>query len=159
MSTRLVVVLGFSEGRGNGLHPVCASRLARAEQLVRPDDVVLFTGWAGGRSAASEADLMARAWRSPIRARLVDRGARTTLGNVVSAARAARAHDADEVVAVTSGWHARRTSALLRAALLGTSIRARVVTCDDPPVPAHRLRELASWALVPLLAVVAARTR
>ena len=159
MSTRLVAVLGFSDRAGGGLHPVCASRLARAEQFVRPDDVVLFTGWAGGRSAESEADLMARAWRSPTRARLVDRGARTTLGNVVSTARVARDYDADEVVVVTSSWHARRASALLRAALVGTGIRIRVVTCEKSHAPAHGLRELASWALVPLLAVVAARTR
>ena len=51
MSTRLVAVLGFSDGRTTGLHPVCAARLARAEREVRAEDVVLFTGWARGRVA------------------------------------------------------------------------------------------------------------
>jgi uncharacterized SAM-binding protein YcdF (DUF218 family) len=159
MSTRLVAVLGFSDGRTTGLHPVCAARLARAEREVRAEDVVLFTGWARGRSRDSEADLMARSWKSKARARVVDREARSTLGNTVAVARLARRLGADEVVLVTSSWHVRRASALLHAALLGTGTSIRTATCPDPAAPAHRLRELASWALVPLLALVAARTR
>jgi len=159
MSTRLVVVLGFSHARTPGLHPVCAARLARAERLVRPDDVILFTGWASSRLPDAEADLMARAWTTPTRARFLDRGARTTLGNAVAAARLARRLDADEVVIVTSRWHVRRAAALLRAALLGTGASVRAAAADEPPKPAHRLRELVSWIFVPLLAVVAARTR
>lgn len=159
MSARLVAVLGFSDGRTTGLHPVCAARLAQAERLVRPEDVVLFSGWARRRAPESEADLMARAWRSPARARVVDRGARTTLGNVVATARLARRLGVDDVVVVTSSWHARRASALLRAALLGSGTSIRIARCDEPPAPAYRLRELASWIFVPLLAVVAARTR
>ena len=158
MSVRLVAVLGFSDGRTTGLHPVCSARLARAERDVRADDVVLFTGWARGRSRESEGDLMARSWSAPARARVVDRGARTTLGNAVAVARVARRLGADEVVLVTSSWHARRASTLLRAAL-GTGTSIRVATCADPAAPAHGLLELASWAVVPLLALVAAWTR
>jgi len=159
MSVRLVAVLGFSDGRTTGLHPVCSARLARAERDVRADDVVLFTGWARGRSRESEGDLMARSWSAPARARVVDRGARTTLGNAVAVARVARRLGADEVVLVTSSWHARRASTLLRAALLGTGTSIRVATCADPAAPAYGLLELASWAVVPLLALVAAWTR
>ena len=66
MSTpRLVAVLGFSNGRGQELHSVCAARLARATAEATPGDVVLLSGWARGRKPVSEADLMARAWNGP----------------------------------------------------------------------------------------------
>jgi uncharacterized SAM-binding protein YcdF (DUF218 family) len=157
--TRLVAVLGFSDGRTSELHRVCATRLARAEQVVCPDDVVLFSGWARRRTIATEADLMAEAWKAPARARVVDRHARTTLGNALSIARLARELDADEVVLVTSSWHARRASALLRAALAGSGATLRVAAADERVTPLRGLRELASWTVVPLLALVAARTR
>ena len=156
--TRIVAVLGFSTGRRDALHPVCAARLARAEQEARADDVVLFSGWARGRVPAAEADLMARAWSSPVRARVVDRRARTTLGNALGVARLARRLGADEVVLVTSSWHGRRAAALVRLALHGTGVRLTVVTSDEEAPFASRPRELASWLVVPLLALVA-RTR
>jgi uncharacterized SAM-binding protein YcdF (DUF218 family) len=159
MSVRLVAVLGFSDRQTAGLHPVCAARLSLAEREARADDIVLFSGWARGRAQASEADLMASAWNAPARARIVDRGARTTLGNAVAVARLARRLGADEVVLVTSSWHAPRASWLLRAALLGTGTSVRVATCVEPAARAHRLRELAAWTFVPVLAVLAARTR
>jgi uncharacterized SAM-binding protein YcdF (DUF218 family) len=157
--TRLVAVLGYSDGSTAELHRVCAARLERAERSARPDDVVLLSGWARNGSSAPEADLMARAWRAPVRARVVDRHARTTLGNVMGIARLARKLDADEVVLVTSSWHARRASTLLRAALAGSGASARTATTDEQVTPFRRVRELASWAIVPLLAFVAARTR
>ena len=87
---------------------------------------------------------------------LVDRDARTTLGNA-SGGWAARRLAADEVVLVTSSWHARRASSP-RAALLGLGSEARVATTPRPRTQTG-LRELASWTIVPLLALVAARTR
>ncbi len=157
--TRLIAVLGYSEGEREGLHPVCAARLARAQQESRPDDVVLFSGWRRNETSGTEADLMARAWTAPARARIVDRGARTTLGNVIGVGRAARIVHADEVVLVTSSWHGPRAYALARAALLGSHTALRVVTTDEPGTPARALRELLAWTLVPLLALVGARTR
>ena len=157
--TRLVAVLGYSDGRTKELHRVCAARLARAERAARPDDVVLFSGWARNGSPAAEADLMARTWKAPVRARVVDRHARTTLGNVVGTARLARTLGADEVILVTSSWHARRASTLLRAALAGSGATLRTAAADGRATPLRRVRELASWTIVPLLALVAARTR
>jgi uncharacterized SAM-binding protein YcdF (DUF218 family) len=157
--TRLVAVLGYSDGRTSELHRVCATRLARAEQVAGPDDVVLFSGWARRRTFAAEADLMAGAWKAPVRARVLDRHARTTLGNALSITRLARELDAGEVVLVTSSWHARRASALLRAALAGSGATLRVAAADERVTPLRGLRELASWTVVPLLALVAARTR
>jgi hypothetical protein len=160
VSTRVVAVLGYSERSSPGLHPVCAARLALGEAHALPEDVVLFSGWARGAGAeAAEADLMARAWKAPVRARLVDRRARTTLGNAVGIARLARELSADEVLLVTSSWHGRRAATLVRAALAGSGTTVRLLTTDEPITPGRGLRELASWAVVPLLAVVASRTR
>ena len=83
--SRLVVVFGYSDRSAVELHPVCAARLARAHAEARPDDIVLFSGWARRGLPAAEADLMASSWTAPIRSRLVDRSARTTLGNVSEA--------------------------------------------------------------------------
>ena len=157
--TRLVAVLGYSDGTCAALHPVCGARLARAAVEAQPDDVVLFSGWARRKEGASEAELMAAGWNRGGRAVLVDRDARTTLGNAIAVARAVRRIDADEVVLVTSRWHARRASVLARAALVGTGATVRVATADEPTSAPRRLREAASWLVVPVLAAIAARTR
>lgn len=156
---RLVAVLGFSDRRTVGLHPVCAARIALAGDEARPDDAVLFSGWARGRAADTEADLMARIWSRPVRTVLVDRGARTTLGNAIGIAEAARRVAADEVLLVTSRWHGRRAAKLLRAALRGSGTRVMVATTDEPVALRTSVREIASWAAVPILALVAARMR
>jgi uncharacterized SAM-binding protein YcdF (DUF218 family) len=158
VSTRLVAVLGYSDRATDGLHPVCAARLARAAEEALPDDVVLFSGWGRSLDLPAEADLMARAWTVPVRARVADRGARTTLGNALGVARLARKLEAEEVVLVTSSWHGRRASALIRASLVGSPTAIRVVRTDEPTNARRTIRELAAWALVPLLALVA-RTR
>jgi uncharacterized SAM-binding protein YcdF (DUF218 family) len=157
--TRLVAVLGYSDGTTTELHPVCDARLERAAAVTQADDVVLFSGWRRGMAVAPEADLMASRWSTPTRGLLVDREARTTLGNAVAVARAARRLGVDEVVVVTSRWHARRAGVLVRAALAGSGARMRLVTADESSPPAHRLREAAAWLAVPVLAAFAARTR
>ena len=157
--TRLVAVLGYSDGTTDQLHSVCRARLERAAAETKPDDVVLFSGWRRGTALAPEADLMAAFWSTPTRARLVDRQARTTLGNAVAVARAARQLGADEVVVVTSRWHAKRAAILVRAALMGSGTMLRVVAADAPLPPARRLREAAAWIVLPVFAVVAVRTR
>ena len=160
MSARLVAVLGYSDRSATDLHPVCAARLARAAIEARPGDVVLFSGWARGTlDRRAEADLMERAWDAPVRARLVDRRARTTFGNAIGIARAARELHASEVVLVTSSWHARRAAALVRAALAGSGTPVCIAATDEPSTTRRGIRELASWTVVPLLALVAARTR
>jgi hypothetical protein len=157
--TRLVAVLGYSDGSAASLHPVCAARLARAQAEAQPEDIVLFSGWARRGLPEAEADLMASSWAAPARTKLVDRGARTTLGNAIGVGRAARRLGVDEVVLVTSRWHARRAALLVRASLRGSSATVRVVAADEPSAEPSSARELAAWALVPVFAVVAARTR
>jgi uncharacterized SAM-binding protein YcdF (DUF218 family) len=160
MTTRLVAVLGYSDRKTSELHAVCAARLARAQREADPGDVVLFSGWSRWRrSGESEADLMASAWNVPVRTRLIDRSARTTLGNAVAIARAARRVEAGEVVLVTSSWHRRRASALVRASMLGGGATVRAVTTDEPTSPVRSVRELASLTVLPLLVLIAARTR
>jgi len=43
MSRRVIVVLGYSNEGRDGLHPVCAARLARAVDLATPEDVVVLS--------------------------------------------------------------------------------------------------------------------
>jgi uncharacterized SAM-binding protein YcdF (DUF218 family) len=158
--TRLVAVLGYSDGRAaRPLHPVCLARVTRAEEETTAADVVLLSGWARRGRHSSEAELMAATWSGASRRLIVDRSARTTLGNAIAVGRAARRIDATEVLLVTSGWHARRASVLVRAALLGSGAQLRVASTAEPVTPARGIRELAAWTVVPLLALVAARTR
>jgi hypothetical protein len=152
---RLVAVLGYSDATTGALHPVCASRLRRAEVEVQQDDIMLFSGWARGRTSRPEAELMADAWESPGRV-VLERTARSTIGNALAIARSARALDVDEVVLVTSGWHGRRASVLTRAALAGSRVKVGLATSDEPAALRARMRELVCWISVPFLALVAA---
>jgi uncharacterized SAM-binding protein YcdF (DUF218 family) len=155
--SRLVAVLGYSNARDRELHEICANRLRRAAQEVREDDVVLLSGWARGRSGASEAELMARSWRGRSSRIVLDRTARSTVGNVIGAAMTARAVAAHEVVLVTSSWHGRRAAALLRAAVHGSGSTVTLALTDERIALWASLRELACWTLVPLQALTARR--
>jgi len=48
---------------------------------------------------------------------------------------------------------------LVRAALARSGAELRVVATDERATPRHGLREVASWTVVPVLALVAARSR
>ena len=149
---RLIAVLGYSNGASDELHEICLRRLLRAEREVGDGAVVLLSGWARGRSSASEAELMARSWKGRGYRILLDRRARSTLGNVVGVATLARTLGAKEVVLVTSGWHARRAGALLRSALRGSGATIRLAATDEQGSLRARLRELACCTLVPFAA-------
>jgi uncharacterized SAM-binding protein YcdF (DUF218 family) len=154
-SARLIAVCGYSDGRGTELHAICERRLRRAEREARPDDVVLLSGWARGSDAAPEAELMARSWNGSCRRLYVDRGARSTFGNVAATAALARSVDAKEVVLVTSAWHARRAGALLRTALAGSRTTIGLATTDERPSLGTRVREAVCWVVVPFAALTA----
>ena len=149
---RLVVVLGYSGRRAGAvdeLDEICIARLRCAERHARPDDVVLLSGRArGGRG--SEADLMARSWMGPAAELVLDRTAASTYGNAVATAALVRSLAPDEVVVVTSSWHARRASALVRAALRGSATRVVFASVESPRSLRASLRELACWTLVPV---------
>jgi len=147
MSRRLVAVLGYSGRRHHGLHDVCAQRLRHAEQLAAAGDTVLLSGWARHTDRTGEAELMRNAWRGAEAELLADATARNTTENARAVAEAARELGADEVVVVTSAWHAPRARTLIRAALPGVAVEA-----SSPP-GRHPLRlivrELACLAALP----------
>ena len=145
---RVVVVLGYSSGDRDHLHPVCAARLARAAEVATADDVVVLSGWARVPDGISEAELMRAAWRGSAREVVVDPDARTTVENMANALNDVLRVGAREVLVVTSSWHAPRAKTALRWLLLHTGVRVRSVS---PRGTSRRAaaRELALWPLLP----------
>jgi uncharacterized SAM-binding protein YcdF (DUF218 family) len=138
---RLVVVLGYSDRRSTGLHPVCAARLERAAELSAETDAVVLTGF--------EADVMRRAWCGPCSDVICETDARITAENAANVASLVRELAATEVIVVTSWWHRLRASMLFHLLLRDTGAHVRVVSA---PAWSLRLlaREVAALALVPL---------
>ena len=104
-------------------------------------DAVLLSG---------EAELMQGAWRGG--EVVLDTRARNTRENARGVAEAARRLEADEVVVVTSSWHALRARTLVRAAIGDPAV---TVTSSSPPGPRPlRLlaRELVCLAALPVAA-------
>jgi len=155
--TRLVAVLGYSTRRGQGLHPICSARLEAAERVAEGAEAVLLSGWSRRRHRPSEAALMEAAWRGPAVRLVADGDARTTAGNARAVAAAARHIGADEVVLVTSSWHARRARLLVEAAL-DPGVRLAIATPARTRPPHLIGRELA-WLPVSLVARAVARRR
>ena len=137
--TRLVAVLGYSGRHGADLHEICAARVEHAKTIVRDGDKVLLTG---------EADLMRGAWGDA--EALLDPHARNTRENALAVAAAARAVDADEVVVVTSKWHARRARSLVRTALRGGKPGVSSSSPRGGPPLTLAVRELACLGVLPL---------
>jgi uncharacterized SAM-binding protein YcdF (DUF218 family) len=156
---RVVAVLGYSNRRATGLHPVCAARLERALAEEAGARAVVLTGWARHRERSPEAELMRRAWRGSEAPVFSDPHARTTAENAIQVAEIAVRLGAGEVLVVTSGWHAPRARLLFRAALRRTGIRVSVVRADGPRPLGAVAGELLRWPLVPLQVVLAGRNR
>jgi uncharacterized SAM-binding protein YcdF (DUF218 family) len=146
---RLVVVLGYSDGRADGLHPICAARLERAARMAEGADTVVLTGWARRRGALPEAELMRRAWRGPGERVICETDARITAENAARVARLVPELGVNEVVVVTSSWHRLRSALLFRLLLRGTGAGVRVVGAKRPWSLRLLLRELVCFALVP----------
>lgn len=152
---RLVVVLGYSSGRRDGLHPICSARLAHAARLVGDSDAVLLSGWSRRGGTVAEAELMRRAWDGRSVALLCDPDARVTAENAANAAVHARELAVERVLVVTSWWHRLRTRVLFRSLLPG--IRVEVAAARTPWSPRLLLRELVVFPLVPLQVAIARR--
>ena len=133
MSARLVAVLGYSGRRHHGLHDLCAQRLEHAERLAVASDTVLLSGWARHTVGTGEAELMQEAWKGADVRLVSDANARNTRENALGVAKAARELGVDQVVVVTSGWHATRARALVRAALPGVSVESSSPPGGRPP--------------------------
>ncbi|HEX2044732.1 MAG TPA: YdcF family protein [Gaiellaceae bacterium] len=145
---KLLVVLGYSDGSGDGLHPICAARLERAAEVAHGADAVVLTGWARRRDSVPEAELMRRAWRAPGRV-ICETEARITAENAAEVAHLVRELGAREVAVVTSWWHRPRAALLFRLLVGPTGARVRVVAAARPSPLRLVLRELACFALVP----------
>lgn len=142
-------MLGYSDGRREDLHPICAARLERAARVGDGADAVVLTGWARRDGTPPEAELMRRAWNGS-QELICDTEARITAENAAHVARLVRERGAGEVVVVTSSWHRLRTVLLFRLLLRGTGARVGVVTVGRPWSLRLLLRELACFALVPV---------
>lgn len=140
---RVVAVVGYSRRRHSELHPLCADRLAYAQELSDGARAVILSGF-------SEAELMRAAWSGPEIALICDTAARTTAGNAVHVAAHARELGADELIVVTSPWHVRRVSLLMRTALRGSGIALTVTPTTGPGPKLVVARELACLALLPI---------
>jgi uncharacterized SAM-binding protein YcdF (DUF218 family) len=147
--TRVVVVLGYSNGDSDELHPVCADRLACAAELSTGDDVVVLSGWSRVSGRRSEAELMAAAWSGAAREVVVDPDARSTVENAANAVGDVVRAGADSVLVVTSRWHAARALAAFRWLLRGRGVRVRGAWPPGPVSLRARGRELALWFLLP----------
>ena len=148
----IVAVLGYSRRGETALHPVCARRLAHAEQIAQGARAVVLSGWARRHAPAGEAELMRAAWRRDDVPVILDTTARTTADNAAAIAEIARGLDVAEVIAVTSPWHAPRARTLLRAALAGSGIAVSVSSPRGPREPLLAIRELACAPLLPFQA-------
>jgi DUF218 domain len=146
--SRVLVVLGYSNGSRPGLHPVCAARLARAAELSTKDDVVVLSGWSRVPHNPAEAELMSAAWTGMAREVVVDPDARTTVENAANAVDDVVRVGAGEVVIVTSSWHAARAKAAFRWLLRGRGVTVGTAWPDGSSLRAS-LRELALWPLLP----------
>jgi uncharacterized SAM-binding protein YcdF (DUF218 family) len=146
---RVVAVLGYSTRRSPGLHPICAERVARAEGLARAGMPVILSGWARHPRGESEAELMRAAWQGPAVPLVCDPDASSTAGNAANVAAAALRLGAEEVVVVTSRWHAVRAGILVRAALRGSGVRVSVETAPGRRSAALLGRELGCLVLLP----------
>jgi uncharacterized SAM-binding protein YcdF (DUF218 family) len=147
---KLLVVLGYSDGKRDELHPICAARLERARSLADGADAVVLTGWARRHGGVAEAELMRRAWGGPQERVICDPEARITAENAARVAGLVRRLGARDVVVVTSWWHRLRASLLFRTLLRGTGARVHVVAAGRLWSPRLVLRELACFALVPV---------
>jgi uncharacterized SAM-binding protein YcdF (DUF218 family) len=160
LSVRLVAVLGYSGRRHHGLHDVCAERLRHAEQLAGDGDTVLLSGRARHRNGTGEVELMRAAWNGPEVTLVSDSTARTTRENAAEVAETARRLGAEEVVVVTSHWHAPRARALVRAALRQPSVSVESSSPPGRKPVALLARELICFGALPYdLARLRRRTR
>jgi len=147
---KVVVVLGYSNGRTEGLHPICAARLQRAVAEAADADAVVLTGHGRRPGALPEAELMRAAWRGRSTRLVCDPTARITAENAARVAALVRDLGATEVVVVTSWWHSVRARLFFHALLGRRRTRLRVIATARPWSPWLLARELAAFVLLPL---------
>jgi uncharacterized SAM-binding protein YcdF (DUF218 family) len=146
---RLLVVMGYSAGRANGLHPICAARVERAAREAGDAAAVLLSGRARRAGELPEAELMRRAWPGSPEVVVVDPEARITAETAAEAAALARKLGLREVLAVTSWWHQPRAALFLRRLMRDRGVRVATIGAKTPWSLRLIVRELCCLALVP----------
>ena len=146
---RLVAVFGYSARGADGLHPLCLLRLRHAEELADGADAVVLSGWSRHGTGFAEAELMRDAWHGPDVRLVCDTTARNTMQNAIGVAELARELGVDEVIVVTSQWHAPRARALVRAALGDADVSVRASSPGGRMHPRLLARELVCLAALP----------
>jgi uncharacterized SAM-binding protein YcdF (DUF218 family) len=146
---RLVAVFGYSARGVQGLHPLCVLRLRHAEQFADGAEAVVLSGWSRRGTAIGEAELMRDAWQGPDVRLICDTTARNTMQNASGVAASARELSVDEVIVVTSQWHAPRAATLVRAALGDADISVRTSSPRGSRHPGLIARELVCLAALP----------
>ncbi len=147
---RLIVVLGYSDGGKDALHPVCAERLEHAATIATENDVVVLSGWARVPGTQPEAELMATAWHGRARELVIDPVARTTVDNATNAVDDVHRTRPAEVIVVTSRWHAPRAAAVFKWRLRRSDAKVVVAASASAGSIGDWLRELPSWLVLPL---------
>jgi uncharacterized SAM-binding protein YcdF (DUF218 family) len=147
---RLIVVLGYSDRREGGLHPICASRLAHAASVSTERDVVVLSGWARTPGARPEAELMAEAWHGNCRELIIDPDARHTVGNATNAIDDLVRTGANTVVVVTSRWHAPRARAIFAWVLRHAGADVVYSSPDEEMSLRRWAHELPRWLVLPV---------
>ncbi len=146
---RLVAVFGYSARRVDGLHPLGVLRLRHAEQFANGAEAVVLSGWSRHGTRIGEAELMRDAWQGPDVPLICDTTARNTMQNASGVAAFARKLSVDEVIVVTSQWHAPRATALVRAALGDADISVHASSPRGSRHPRLLARELVCLAALP----------
>ncbi len=157
--SRVIVVLGYSNGGRDKLHPIAAARLRHAAEISTEHDVVVLSGWARVPGTRPEAALMAEAWAGTAREVVVDPDARTTVGNAINALDDVRRVAPAQVLVVTSGWHAPRAKVIFVWQLRSNPVEVVTSSPLEPRNIRALIHEIPRWAILPVQLLNAAITR
>lgn len=157
--SRVIVVLGYSDGGRGELHPIAAARLRHAAEISTRHDVVVLSGWARVSGTRPEAELMAEAWSGAARDVIVDPDARTTVGNAANALDDVRRVAPTQVLVVTSGWHAPRAKVIFAWQLRKSPVEVVTSSPVEPRNIRALIHEIPRWAILPAQLLNAATAR
>jgi hypothetical protein len=143
-------VLGYSDGRADGLHPICAARVETAAARATGARAILVSGWARRPGYVPEAEHMRRALEAAPCEIVADPVSRITAETAAEAAALAGRLGVEEIEVVTSRWHAPRAAILFRRATAGTGVDVRIRRASGPWSARLLARELAAYATLPV---------
>lgn len=139
-----VVCLGHSVKGDPRISEICRARVRKAEQIavdLNPELVVL-SGWSPNAAGKTEADLMAEEWGVEDTFIVKDPLATTTAENAFFTRGLVEGHGGiDELVIVTSDWHALRAWLIFSIVFRGSGIRLLLAPTEERFPPKVLLEE------------------